>query len=214
MFDLSFSPTLFSQHFTSTFVGAEELTANEKLLTGTFSNKRLKDFSTGRFCARKALAQIGYGPDDILMGDDKQPLWPSGTIGSISHSKYLTGAVVGLASQFRSIGLDVETMGKITAEMWRMLYTETEQDFLNSCPYQDLAYYTTLLFSFKESFYKLQFPLTHTFLEFTDVEVAFTNQKFQLKVLKQFPGIELLPESIPLFYRQDNEEVITLCYLY
>lgn len=213
MFDLGLSSTLFSQYFTADFVGDEELTKNEKQATTQFSGKRLKDFSTGRYCARKALAAIGNDNAEILVGNDKQPIWPKGYVGSISHSGKLVGAVTAKASSVKSIGLDIETIGKIKPEMWRLLYTESEVEFLNSFTGEELAYYTTLLFSFKEAFYKLQHPLTNTFLNFTDVEVKSVGNKFELQVLKDFPEKKSLMGTILLHSHQKKDQLITLCYL-
>ena len=213
MFDPGVLPTLFSQHFTADFVGDEVLTINEMQATTLFSGKRLKDFSTGRYCARKALAAIGNDNAEILMGNDKQPIWPTGYVGSISHSGKLVGAVAAKASNVKSIGLDIETIGKIKPEMWRLLYTEAETEFLISLTSEELAYYTTLLFSFKEAFYKLQHPLTKTFLNFTDVEVKSVGNKFELQVLKDFPEKKSLMGTILLHSHQKKDQLITLCYL-
>lgn len=213
MFDPGLSPTLFSQHFTADFVGDEVLTINEKQVASLFSDKRLKDFSTGRYCARIALAAIGHENAEILIADDKQPIWPTGYVGSISHSAKLAGAVAGKASRIKSIGLDIETIGKIKPEMWRLLYTDSETEFLNSFTGEELAYYTTLLFSFKEAFYKLQYPLTKTFLNFTDVEVKRIGNIFELQVLKEYSDKKLLSGGIPLHHLQKKDQLITLCYL-
>ncbi|MEO8885331.1 MAG: 4'-phosphopantetheinyl transferase superfamily protein [Mucilaginibacter sp.] len=213
MFNTGFSSNVFSQYFTNELIGPEQLTDNEKLLTTNFSPKRLKDFSTGRYCARRALATIGYKPSAILIGQNNEPLWPHGAVGSISHSGQFTGAVVGLGSHFKCIGIDIETTGKINADMWDMLYTPAEQDFLNSYTGEELAFYTTLLFSFKESFYKMQYPLTHTFLEFTDVEVNLQDDGFKLIVIKEIDEKNSLPQHFPMYYLQEKNQVITLCYL-
>jgi 4'-phosphopantetheinyl transferase EntD len=213
MFDLGISTSLFSQHFTADFVGDEVLTKNEREAITLFSGKRIKDFSTGRFCARKALAAIGHENAEILMGIDKLPIWPTGYVGSISHSSKLVGAVAGRTLQLKSIGLDIESIGKIKPDMWRIIYTDAETEFLNTFIGEELDYYTTLIFSFKEAFYKLQFPLTKTFLNFTDVEVKWYADKFELEVLKEFSGKNLLPDRIPLYYFQKKDQLITLCYL-
>ncbi len=213
MIDIGNSSNLLSFYFTTTFVSAEELMPNEKLLTTRFADKRLKDFSTGRFCARKAMTYIGYEPYEILMGDDKQPIWPKGIVGSISHTSILTGAVVGLSSQIKAIGLDIETIGKINPDMWRLLYTDNEQIFLNSLPPERVPLYTTLFFSFKESFYKMQHPVTNTYLDFIDVEISGLADQFTIRVLKKFPEKNILPTSILLNYQQKNNQIITWCHL-
>lgn len=213
MIDIGDSSTLFSSYFTTTFVGAEELMPNEKLLITNFSEKRIKDFSTGRFCARKAMEHIGYETCEILMSTDKQPIWPDGLVGSISHTSALTGAIVGLSSQIKAIGLDIENIGKINKDMWRLLYTENEQVFLNSVPPEVLTFYTTLFFSCKESFYKMQHPITKTYLDFIEVEISRLDAQFTIKVLKQFPEKYLLPTTTLLHQQQENNQIITWCYI-
>jgi len=214
MINIGDSSSLYSSHFTTTFVGIEELLPNEKLLTTNFAEKRIKDFSTGRYCARKAMEHIGYESSEILMGANKQPVWPNGLVGSISHTVALTGAIVGFSSQIKAIGLDIENIGKINSDMWPLLYTENEQIFLNSLPPGQVSVYTTLFFSFKESFYKMQYPLTNTFLEFNDVEISGLGDQFTIKVLKQFPEKNLLPSTTTVLHHQlENNHIITWCYI-
>jgi 4'-phosphopantetheinyl transferase EntD len=47
--------SLFSQYFTTDFKGIEVLSPAELALVEESASKRKTDFSTGRFCARKAL---------------------------------------------------------------------------------------------------------------------------------------------------------------
>jgi 4'-phosphopantetheinyl transferase EntD len=213
MLKLDFLSYTYAQYFTDEVVGPEELTDSEKLLIGNFSPKRLRDFCTGRFCARQALSTFGYNQPDILVGNSNEPLWPEGIVGSLSHSGQLTGAIVGLSSHFLSIGIDIETIGKINTDMWDLLYTHAEQRYLKRFTGEVLAYYTTLLFSFKESFYKMQHLLTGTFLEFTDVEVNLRGESFEITVLKEFIGKNNLLDTVSLYQLQQKNQIITLCYL-
>ena len=97
--------------------------------------------------------------------------------------------------------------------MWDIIYTTAEKNFLNAFTEEEMAFYTTLLFSFKESFYKMQHPVTKTFLEFTDVEVCLHESVFEIKVVKEFDGRNKLPQAMPLHFSQQNDQVITFCYL-
>ena len=72
-----------------------------------FSPKRLADFSTGRYCAMKALEQIGIQNVIIPIGKDREPIWPEGIVGSISHCESLTGAIVSRKADHISLGLDI-----------------------------------------------------------------------------------------------------------
>lgn len=211
--DFGLSKNLFEQYFTEVFSNEEVLTSNEKLQMEGVSEKRIKDFSSGRFCAREVLGRLGNVNSEILIGPGKEPLWPDGFVGSISHSKNIVGAVVSKSSQLVSIGLDIEKMGRVKKGMWNILFTQNEQKFLNTLSNDEEVFYTTLYFSMKESFYKLQFPLTQKYLGFTDVELIQKNGKFKLEILKDFKGKEQLPGFTDINYARHNNDVISVCFI-
>ena len=137
-----------------------------------FSPKRLADFSTGRYCAIKALEQLGIQDAIIPMGEDRAPIWPEGIVGSISHCDSLTGAIVAKSADHVSLGLDVEEIGRVTPDLWDLVFTENEKNYLSRLSDEDKLVQSTAIFSIKEAFYKFQHPITKTFLDFLDVEVA------------------------------------------
>src|ERR1700761_866695 len=56
--------------------------------------KRRREFTTGRACARVALARLGLPPAAIPRGERGDPQWPAGVVGSITHcAGYRAGAV-------------------------------------------------------------------------------------------------------------------------
>ena len=89
-----------------------------------FSQKRLADFSTGRYCAIKALEQLGINNSIIPIGKDREPIWPEGIVGSISHCDSLTGAIVAKSSDHISLGLDIEEIGRVTPDLWDLVFSE------------------------------------------------------------------------------------------
>lgn len=137
-----------------------------------FSQKRLADFSTGRYCAIKALEQLGIQDAVIPIGEDREPIWPEGIVGSISHCDSLTGAIVAKSSDHSSLGLDIEEIGRVTPDLWDLVFTENEKNYLSELSEEDTLIQSTAIFSIKEAFYKFQNPLTKTFLDFLDVEVT------------------------------------------
>lgn len=205
---------LFLQYFTTQLYGTEVLLPAEKAyLANITSEERIQHFNTGRYCARQALNNLNIFHVSIRKGPDGEPVWPAGIVGSISHSKHLAGAVVARADKLLSIGMDIETIGDITPQIWDTVFVETEQQFLKNFKGDDLALYSTLLFSGKESFYKLQHPLTKTFLDFTDVEISRHGSGFGLKMRKQLGQQTLLPEFTPIHFATHGKQLITLCYL-
>src|SRR5690349_6008286 len=70
--------------------------------------KRRNEFITVRYCARRALAQLGVPPVPILKGEKGEPCWPDGVVGSLTHCAGYRGAAVGRSASVRSVGIDAE----------------------------------------------------------------------------------------------------------
>jgi 4'-phosphopantetheinyl transferase EntD len=210
--DFQITGPLFTQCFSTEFIGAETLTDGEKVFIARAVQQRVNHFSTGRYCAKQALKALGINGAEILVGEGKEPLWPEGIVGSISHTKTMAGAVVARADKLVSIGMDIETIGGVRPDMWDMLFLPSEQQYLNAFTGDEQAMQTTLLFSGKEAFYKLQYPLTKTFLDFTDVEMRPANGKFELKVIGDMGTKVLWPPTTTIHYVMVDDQVITLCY--
>ncbi|MGH3274922.1 MAG: 4'-phosphopantetheinyl transferase family protein, partial [Streptosporangiaceae bacterium] len=70
--------------------------------------KRRREFTTARACARTALARLGQPPVAIVPGDRGEPRWPPGIVGSITHCAGYRAAAVGRAAEVLAIGLDAE----------------------------------------------------------------------------------------------------------
>ena len=101
---------------------------------------------------------------------DRSPRWPTGYVGSISHSRNWIVAAAAQACDFASIGIDSEPI--TTPEQAALL----KQDIGHATEWQllermdlSLPVAFTLLFSAKEAFYKCWYPLKQRFLDFTDV---------------------------------------------
>lgn len=203
---------VFSQCFTVDFVGPEILTVAESEIVGKASDQRKRHFSTGRLCAKKALEGLGFLDIEILRGVDKEPLWPNGVVGSISHSSKLAGAVVAKSDTLVSVGLDIEMIGGVSAEMWDVLFNEQEQKILNSLDKIQPDLFTTLFFSIKESFYKFQHPLTKLFLDFKDVEIHYHDGKFTLSAdkLKNYGAVSL--DLLKIQWAVFNDHVVSICW--
>jgi 4'-phosphopantetheinyl transferase EntD len=139
----------------------------ERTLSAGFAEGRRREFATGRHCARGALRGLGLPEAEIGVGAHREPCWPAGVTGSISHASGLAGAMVALRSDYRSVGLDIERCGAVGQELLHLVLTAREREWVGVDT--DLA---TRVFSLKEAFYKMQFPLTGRFLDFTDVETG------------------------------------------
>lgn len=128
--------------------------------------KRVAEYVAGRLCARAALQQLGWQHTPGF-GHQRQPLWPQGVWGSITHSN---GMAVAVVSEKVSIGLDLESIlaDNIAQEVGDTLMTRTEQQRFSS---QLSPRLITLIFSAKESFYKAAFPYVGRLFEFSAMDV-------------------------------------------
>jgi len=183
-----FSPEIASAHafFTEDSMGIGALLPQEAELTASFAKKRVMDFATGRYCARMALRGLGISEaTPIPVGDGREPCWPEGVTGSISHADGLTGSLAAWKRDYRSIGLDIERLGAVEEALLPLVLTPYELEWVRG----DMVL-ATFIFSLKEAFYKMQFPLTRQFLDFQEVETD--RELSQIRILKAFPGIGTL----------------------
>ena len=155
----------------------------EALIKGAIA-KRTREFRSGRTAARKCMRHLDIDPSPILMGSRGEPTWPDGCVGSISHCGDYCLAILSISPEIISLGADIEEIGRVKSHLWPRVFVETEKLFLSSLAPRDAAKAATILFSAKEAFFKWQYPLTFSWLEFLDTEV----------VLKQDDGFTI--ESI------------------
>jgi 4'-phosphopantetheinyl transferase EntD len=156
-------------------VGADLLLPEEARGCEAFAPKRLGEFAAGRVCARRALAELGYGGFALRRGADRYPIWPDGIVGSITHTRGFCGAAVAPYGATRGVGLDAER-GAIGPELWPQICTDAEIAWLDSLPEPNRAIAAAVIFSAKEAFYKCQFGVGGKWLEFHDIEIEIKKQ--------------------------------------
>jgi len=134
--------------------------------------KRVREFAAGRLCARRALEEFGVTGFPVCVAEDRQPIWPDRLVGSITHTAGFCAAAVAERSHCMAVGMDSETVGDVTRDIWPTICGASEAGWIRSLPAaaQDAA--ITLIFSAKEAFYKCQYPLTREWLNFHDLIVA------------------------------------------
>ena len=136
---------------------------------------REREFRIGRALAREALAQFGIADHPLLPADTREPQWPPGIVGSISHGGGVCAVAVAEDRQFLGLGIDIEEIGRIDDSIAPTICTPEE---LNECfDGRQLA----LRFSAKESVFKALFPSTRHFLDFHDVALLITDGRFSAK---------------------------------
>jgi len=143
--------------------------------------KRRLEFGRGRQCARAALRRLGLSDVPLLSGEQREPLWPAGVVGSITHTHGLCLAAVAWQSSYAGVGIDVEPAAPLERAIAERIATEAEMNALGSLSPLLAA---RLIFSAKEAFYKCQFYRTRQFLGFFDVSVELEPQgDFSVRLL-------------------------------
>lgn len=139
---------------------------------------RRQEFAAGRLCARRALAEYGIANQPLLRLHDRRPHWPVDIVGSLTHTGDFCAAVVGRRDQYAGLGLDAETVGRVTQEIWPQICVAPELRWLTSLPKPARAQAATLIFSAKEAFYKCQYNVSRAWLDFSDVQIDIDGSDF------------------------------------
>lgn len=147
-----------------------ELYQDEAELLKGASPKRLYEFTAGRLCAREALRRLGIPAQPILIGPKREPLWPTGVVGSLTHCDGLCAAAVCRTDKYIGLGIDIETAGPLDKDMVELVCGPGE-GWLQAMPEETRHIWARVVFSAKESVYKCLFPLTRVFLEFLDISI-------------------------------------------
>ncbi|MGY3942851.1 4'-phosphopantetheinyl transferase family protein [Aeromonas tecta] len=137
--------------------------------------KRQGEFLAGRLAARHALGPFGLGAQTVAIGQHREPCWPAGMEGSISHSQLLGKGVALCAVRPREggLGLDLEAWldADQAAQLWPGIVDKEEWERLaESATAADLsvAEGLTLVFSAKESLFKSLYPRVGRYFDFLD----------------------------------------------
>jgi 4'-phosphopantetheinyl transferase EntD len=142
------------------FPGEEDLVVNAV-------ESRRREFVTARRCAREAVAKLGRAPAPIRRGSNREPLWPPGLVGSITHTTGFRGAAVAPLSILASVGIDTEQDGPLPDGVEAAITVGSEPEMLASLARAfPLTHWGRLLFSAKEAVYKAWYPLTGRWLGF------------------------------------------------
>jgi 4'-phosphopantetheinyl transferase EntD len=133
-------------------------------IAGAVTSRR-REFATGRALARQALERLGIGPVAIPAGDGSEPVWPSGIVGSITHSGGFCAVLLGRTVNYRGVGIDVEVSRPPADDIARLVVNPSEPAEYHRQPWLQTV------FSAKESIYKCLYPTHRAFIDFQDVTV-------------------------------------------
>jgi enterobactin synthetase component D / holo-[acyl-carrier protein] synthase len=161
----------------------------EEALVGQAVDKRRREFATARRCAREALAKLGVPDAPLLSGKNREPLWPDGIVGSITHCQGYRAAVVARRPDLASVGIDAEPHAPLPDGVLRVVALPQEAGRLAELSAADPGRcWDRLLFCAKESVYKAWFPLARRWLGFHDADVVIDPEAGTFTVTLLVPG--------------------------
>ena len=154
------------------------LSPEEQMIAEGMKGHRRAEFTTARVLIRellKVMKPMGEDHDRAVLPDsDGCALWPEGITGSISHTRGFCTVALGKQRTGSSLGIDIETRGRLSTEAKRKICSPEEQLRVEAfAPARHLSEQDvyTLIFSAKEAFFKYQFPRSRLWLEFQDVKM-------------------------------------------
>jgi enterobactin synthetase component D / holo-[acyl-carrier protein] synthase len=176
-------------------VTPDPLFADETAVVAAAVDVRKVEFALGRSCARRALAALNQKPCAILAGKDREPIWPEGITGSITHCRQYCCAAATVIKRSCGIGIDAEILQTIEPAVQRTFLVEGERGHLDQL--DSAVPWECVLFSAKEAVYKAVYPHIRYWLDFKDAEIRFdpATGRFDAKLLIGPVGINGAPRG-------------------
>lgn len=145
------------------------------------AGKRRDEFVLGRLAARLALMGAGLPhPSPVMQRDGRDPDWPPGMVGSITHCSHWAVAAVARSRYVKALGIDLEDASSVAEkEIAQTVCRASELRWVFEGRESQLR--TAMLFSAKESVYKALYPQCRKFFDFHAVELTWIPQQSRFR---------------------------------
>ncbi|RKR92388.1 4'-phosphopantetheinyl transferase EntD [Micromonospora pisi] len=144
----------------------------EEALVTNAVEKRRREFATARRCAREAMAGLGLAPVALLPGPNREPRWPDGVVGSITHCDGYRAAAVARNTELLTLGVDAEPNQPLPSGVRESIALSRELvQLAELTTAEPSVHWDRLLFCAKEAVYKAWFPLARRWLDFHEARV-------------------------------------------
>ncbi len=160
------------QHATPEMWGGE-IYPEEQDCVPNVATKRYREFTAGRLCAREVLKKSGIDNFPLLVGNNREPLWPPGIVGSISHCRDNCIVVASRDKRIAGLGVDIENIAPLEEEITSLVCRQKEKQWITHVSEPGHPDWAKIIFSAKESVYKCLFPIKNIYLDFKEVQIEF-----------------------------------------
>lgn len=179
----------------------------EQALGEAVSEKRRRDFRVGRAAARCALERVGFPVvTPVLRGEHREPLWPVGIVGSVSHSSGYGVAAVAWQQDVPAVGVDIQQIEeRYTDELIARFADPDEFDWVRSDPNKRTER-AVKLFSAKESVFKALYPLRKVWFAFDVAHLTPNADESGFKAAVRLPTIAtgIIHLDVGISFFEDN----------
>ncbi|RXF01361.1 4'-phosphopantetheinyl transferase superfamily protein [Pseudoalteromonas sp. PS5] len=146
---------------------------------------RQSEFLAGRFCASQAVKSLNRSCKQIPIGENRQPIWPEGLLGSISHVDTSAICAAAIESEYEYLGIDIEHWMKedISNEIRDLVISQEEELAFKHSNFND-SDLVTLLFSAKESLFKAIYKYVEKYFGFDAAKLVMLDTEKHLLELE------------------------------
>nr|WBQ01631.1 Tmn23 [Streptomyces sp.] len=172
---------------------AERLYPEEAQAVARAVPHRQAEFATVRQCARRALGTLGVEPAPLLPGRRGAPQWPAGIVGSMTHCAGYRAAAVARRGDVLGVGIDAEPNEELKDGLLEAIALPEEQELVRARMRGTSGVcWDRLLFSAKESVFKVWYPLTGRELDFDEarIDVDPADGTFTARILVDAPTVD------------------------
>lgn len=168
------------------------LTREELIYVAHAAPKRVREFTAGRNCARRALQAAGHPACSIPVKAGRAPQFPAGYAGSITHTEAYCAAAILPTEDLASVGIDAEPNDSLSSDLIELIASAAERSMIDVlCRRRPDIHWSKLVFSAKEAFFKAYYPLRGQYLDFHDVMVHLdpSTNCFRVNLLQSTNGL-------------------------
>ncbi len=180
------------------------------------SPDRIIEFLNGRNTAHLALNKLKFiNNSPILIGKNREPLWPENTIGSITHCLGYCAAAVAYKKNIIGIGIDAELNSKINKNIIPTTQTPIEQsrNIKLQLSHHDVCI-NKIVFSAKESTFKFIYPFIQHYISFNDIEIHLNTEtkSFSISFIKKELYSKFMNSKIIGKFDYNDTHIVTSVY--